>query len=206
LLLLWKYVLFGAYNNDLLAYDTEKPFSDHAAWTVRDVANSDGEMHSFGYRGVAADDQYFYFSPAENDALIVHGLAMRCRVPLCVNQSPPVPGVENLTTYYLEEPGYGTFDITSSRVRVIGTRLGDDEYLYKCYGFGAFRELEVDFEVKLLEASYEPLMNKGPSSKELASRTRGWQRESLDTDDLAIQLRVDFLSGVDQHSIFSWTG
>lgn len=197
-----KYVIFGAYNNDLLAYDTEKPFTDPAAWTVRDAANSDGEMYSFGYRGVAADDHYFYFSPAENDALIVHGLAMRCRVPLCVNQSPPVPGVENLTTYYLEEPGYGIFDITSDRVRVLGTRLGDDEYLYKCYGFGAFRELEVDFEVRLLAASYEPL----PEIRIIKhgalcfSNKRAGQRKSLDTDDLAVQLRVDFLAGVVQHS------
>jgi hypothetical protein len=195
-----QYVLFGPYTNDLLAYNTELPFKDPTAWTVRDVANSDGEMESYGYRGVAADDLYFYFAPYDNDAIGWHSLAMRCRVSPCCNQVAHMPGDEDLTKYYVHSPGPESWEITNSKVIVTNAALGYDHYLYRCYGYRAFESFEVDFYVKLISASYQAI----PEARTIKhgtlcfSNRRHGQRKSLSDDDLAVQLRADFLSGVMQ--------
>ncbi len=197
-----KYVLFGPYTNDLLAYDMEKPFKDSNAWTVRDVANSDGEMYSYGYRGVAADGQYFYFAPYDNDAVGFHGLAMRCKVEPCINQIAPILGDEDLTKYFVESPGPESWEISADKVKITDAAIGHDHYLYRCYGFGAFEAFEVEFELKLLSVSYDPSISEPRTIKHgtlCFSNRRHGQRKSLDTDDLAVQLRADFLSGVIQH-------
>jgi len=195
-----QYVLFGPYKNDLLAYNTELPFTDPSAWTVRDIANSDGEMESYGYRGVAADDLYFYFAPYENDAIGWHSMAMRCHVSPCCNQAAPVPGDEDLTKYYVHSPGPESWEITQNKVTVTDAALGYDHYLYRCYGYGAFEGLRVDFYVKLISASYQAI----PDARTIKhgalcfSNRRHGQRKSLTDDDLAVQLRADLLSGVMQ--------
>ncbi|HOV52765.1 MAG TPA: hypothetical protein PKV83_07450, partial [Methanothrix sp.] len=148
--------------------------------------------------GVAADDLYFYFAPYDNDAIGWHSLAMRCRVSPCCNQAAPVPGYEDLTKYFVQSPGPESWEITEDKVRVTDAALGYDHYLYHCYGFGAFEGFEVDFYVKLISASYQDI----PDARTIKhgalcfSNRRHGQRKSLEDDDLAVQMRADFLGGV----------
>lgn len=201
-----QYVLFGPYEFDLLAYDTHLPFTDPKAWTVADVGHSDGIMGTTGYRGVCADGQYFYFAPYESDYWGFSGLCMRCKVEPCINQIRPVPGDEDLTKYYVEADD-GTWTITEDKLTVAGIRAEWwDWYMYRCYGFNAFQVFEVDFEVMLIAASYDPSIADPRSIKHgtvsFSNIRRGQQPSvyyGIYEDDPVVNLRIDFLSGVIQH-------
>lgn len=200
-----QYILFGPYEFDLLAYDSHLPFTNPAAWTVADVGFSNGIMGTTGYRGVCADNQYFYFAPYYSDMWGFSGLCMRCKVEPCINQVQPVPGNEDLTKYYVE-PEDGTWTITEDKLILADV---PDEwrewYMYRCYGFNAFEAVEVDFELKLVAASYDPLILDPRTVKHGTigfSNLRRGQKKSVDygDDDPSVQLRVDFLAGVIQHA------
>ncbi|NPV63658.1 MAG: hypothetical protein HPY61_13725 [Methanotrichaceae archaeon] len=196
-----KNVLFGPLKRDILSYNTEKPFTDPQAWTVKDTCNCDGIMDTQGYQGVAADPQYFYFAPHDNMEIGEHGNVLRVRVPLCASQTPLEPGAEDLSKYAAINWGTGSLDLYPDRVEVENVPQYVDVYAYRCYGFDAFHELEVDFYVKLIDASYEPLAETRilKHGTLCFSNRRDRQSKSLVDDDLAVQLRTDFLDGEMQH-------
>lgn len=145
------FVVFSPALYSLLMYDKDLPFSEAASWTIKDIGLSEG-LDTWGYRGVLADPNYFFFAPFRKWSDNYHGIAARLRINPCPSQTKPQPGTEHPSSYAEDDFG-SVISRSSSRASASGLETGLTALCYQDYGAGAFNGVEIDFDIKLTSAT-----------------------------------------------------